>query len=127
MAAACRAVPKLTASDRSQLFARLAEIHETDLLEGGAPSPAERQALDEAQPMGVFERRVDCVSAGPVDARAGLDDLAAAFGNLVLAGYKQLSHFGSCTRRTEPGGSVCLRRLYQVRRSGGPLNRLPFR
>ena len=41
-------LPKLTASDRSQLFARLAEIHETDLLEGGAPSPAERQALDEA-------------------------------------------------------------------------------
>ncbi len=41
-------LPKLSASDRSQLFARLAEIHETDLLEGGAPSPAERQALDEA-------------------------------------------------------------------------------
>ena len=41
-------LPRLTASDRSQLFARLAEIHETDLLEGGGPSPAERQALDEA-------------------------------------------------------------------------------
>ena len=41
-------LPRLTASDRSQLFARLAEIHETDLLEGGAPSPSERQALDEA-------------------------------------------------------------------------------
>ena len=41
-------LPKLTPSDRSQLFARLAEIHETDLLEGGVPSPAEKHALDEA-------------------------------------------------------------------------------
>lgn len=41
-------LPKLTASDRSQLFARLAEIHETDLLASDGPSPAERQALDEA-------------------------------------------------------------------------------
>jgi len=45
---------RLTANDRSRLFARLAEIHETDLLEGGAPSPAERQALDEA--LTEFER-----------------------------------------------------------------------
>ena len=41
-------LPRLTVSDRSQLFARLAELHEADLLEGGAPTPAERQALDEA-------------------------------------------------------------------------------
>lgn len=41
-------LPKLTASDRSQLFACLAKIHEADLLEGGAPTPAERQALDAA-------------------------------------------------------------------------------
>ncbi len=41
-------LPRLTAKDRSQLFAYLAEIHETDLLEGDAPSPFERQALDEA-------------------------------------------------------------------------------
>jgi hypothetical protein len=47
-------LPRLSASDRSQLFARLAEIHETDLLEGGAPSPAEKQALDEA--LAEFER-----------------------------------------------------------------------
>jgi len=45
---------RLTANDRSRLFARLAEIHETDLLEGGAHSPAERQALDEA--LTEFER-----------------------------------------------------------------------
>ena len=41
-------LPKLTVSDRSQLFARLAELHEADLLDGGSPAPAERQALDEA-------------------------------------------------------------------------------
>jgi hypothetical protein len=41
-------LPKLTAGDRSRLFARLAEMQEADLLEGGAPTPAERQALDEA-------------------------------------------------------------------------------
>jgi len=41
-------LPTLTASDRSHLFARLAELHEADLLEMGALSPAERQALDEA-------------------------------------------------------------------------------
>ena len=41
-------LPKLTVNDRSQLFARLAELHEADLLDGGAPTPAERQALDDA-------------------------------------------------------------------------------
>ena len=48
------ALPKLTVSDRSQLFARLAELHEADLLDGSAPTPAERQALDEA--LADFER-----------------------------------------------------------------------
>jgi hypothetical protein len=47
-------LPKLTVSDRSELFARLAELHEADLLDGGAPTPAERQALDEA--FAEFER-----------------------------------------------------------------------
>ena len=47
-------LPRLTVSDRSQLFARLAELHEADLLDGGAPAPAERQALDEA--LAEFER-----------------------------------------------------------------------
>ena len=41
-------LPRLTAGDRSQLFARLAELHEADLLNDGSPAPAERQALDEA-------------------------------------------------------------------------------
>jgi hypothetical protein len=40
-------LPKLTVSDRSQLFARLAELHENDLL-AGSPDAAERGALDEA-------------------------------------------------------------------------------
>lgn len=47
-------LPKLTASDRSQVFAWLAEIHETDLLDADAPSPFEKQALDEA--FAEFER-----------------------------------------------------------------------
>jgi len=44
----------MTASDRSYLFVRLGEIHEADLLDGDAPSAAERQALDEA--FAEFER-----------------------------------------------------------------------
>lgn len=40
-------LPKLTVSDRSQLFARLAELHEADLLDSSAPTPAEREALAE--------------------------------------------------------------------------------
>ena len=47
-------LPRLTANDRSQLFARIAELHEADLLDGGAPTPDERQALDEA--LTEFER-----------------------------------------------------------------------
>jgi hypothetical protein len=47
-------LPKLTVSDRSQLFARLAELHEADLVDGSAPTAAERQALDGA--FAEFER-----------------------------------------------------------------------
>jgi hypothetical protein len=47
-------LPRLSVSDRSQLFARLAELHEADLLDSGSPSPSERQALDEA--LAEFER-----------------------------------------------------------------------
>jgi hypothetical protein len=47
-------LPRLTVSDRSQLFARLAELHEADLLDGDSPTPDERQALDEA--FAEFER-----------------------------------------------------------------------
>ncbi len=47
-------LPRLTAHDRSQLFARLAELHEADLINGDEPTPAERQALDAA--LAEFER-----------------------------------------------------------------------
>ena len=47
-------LPKLTASDRSRLFACLAKIHEADLLDGGAPTSAERQVLEAA--LAEFER-----------------------------------------------------------------------
>jgi hypothetical protein len=47
-------LPRLTVADRSQLFARLAELHEADLLAVGGPTPAERQLLDEA--LAEFER-----------------------------------------------------------------------
>ena len=46
-------LPKLTVSDRPQLFARLTKFQEANLL-NGFPSPAERQALDEA--FAEFER-----------------------------------------------------------------------
>jgi hypothetical protein len=41
-------LPKLSARERSQLFARLAELHEADLVGSDGPTAAERQALDEA-------------------------------------------------------------------------------
>jgi hypothetical protein len=47
-------LPRLTARDRSQLFARLAELHEADLISSDEPTPAERQALDAA--LAEFER-----------------------------------------------------------------------
>jgi hypothetical protein len=47
-------LPKLTVSDRSQLFTRLAELHETDLVDGSSPTSAECRALDEA--FAEFER-----------------------------------------------------------------------
>ena len=48
------ALPRLTANDRTQLFARLAELHEADVLDSGTPTQAERLALDEA--LAEFER-----------------------------------------------------------------------
>jgi hypothetical protein len=41
-------LPKLSPSERSQLFARLAELHEADLVGGAEPTDAERRLLDEA-------------------------------------------------------------------------------
>ena len=50
-------LPRLSASERSQVFARLAELHEADLLGGCEPSPGERLALDTA--LAEFERDGD--------------------------------------------------------------------
>jgi len=50
-------LPKLSPSERSQLFARLSELHEADLVCGAEPSAAERQLLDEA--LEEFERDRD--------------------------------------------------------------------
>jgi len=47
-------LPRLSAGDRTQLFARLAELHEADLISGDEPTPAERRILDEA--LAAFER-----------------------------------------------------------------------
>jgi len=47
-------LPKLTVNERSQLFARLAELHEADLVESSVVTLAEREALDEA--LAEFER-----------------------------------------------------------------------
>jgi hypothetical protein len=41
-------LPKLSPSERSQLFARLAELHEADLVSVDEPTSAERKMLDEA-------------------------------------------------------------------------------
>jgi len=41
-------LPKLTVTERSQLFSELAKLHEADLLAGDSPTPDERQMLDEA-------------------------------------------------------------------------------
>lgn len=39
---------RFTASDRAQLFARPFELHEADLLDGGALTPVDQQVPDEA-------------------------------------------------------------------------------
>ena len=47
-------LPKLTPADRSQLFARLAELHEADLISSELSTAAERKILDAA--LAEFER-----------------------------------------------------------------------
>jgi hypothetical protein len=39
-------LPKLSPNERSQVFARLAELHEADLVAGAEPLPEERRVLD---------------------------------------------------------------------------------
>jgi len=50
-------LPKLSPRERSQLFARLAELHEADLIGADEPTTFERQALDDA--LAEFERDGD--------------------------------------------------------------------
>ena len=50
-------LPTLNASDRAEVFERLCELQEADLLRGEGPSEDERKALDEA--MVEFERDGD--------------------------------------------------------------------
>ena len=41
-------LPKLKAEERSQVFQRLCELQEDDLLHGGGPTASEKKLLDEA-------------------------------------------------------------------------------
>jgi len=41
-------LPKLKAEDRRQIFERLCELQEQDLLDGGAPADDEKKLLDTA-------------------------------------------------------------------------------
>jgi hypothetical protein len=47
-------LPKLKAEERTQVFERLCELQERDLLEGHGPTPEERRLLDRA--LAEFER-----------------------------------------------------------------------
>lgn len=47
-------LPKLKAEDRTQVFKRLCELQEEDLLHGVGPSEEEKRLLDEA--LAAFER-----------------------------------------------------------------------
>jgi hypothetical protein len=50
-------LPKLEADERRQVFQRLCELQEQDLLRGSGPSDAEKKILDEA--LAEFERDRD--------------------------------------------------------------------
>jgi hypothetical protein len=50
-------LPKLKAEERRQLFTRLCELQDQDLLKGVGPTDAERQTLDEA--LAEYERDGD--------------------------------------------------------------------
>ncbi len=50
-------LPKLKAEERTQVFERLCELQERDLLQGVGPSPEEKRLLDEA--LSQFEREAD--------------------------------------------------------------------
>ena len=47
-------LPKLKAAERTQVFERLCELQERDLLQGHGPTPEEQRLLDQA--LAEFER-----------------------------------------------------------------------
>jgi hypothetical protein len=47
-------LPKLKAAERTQVFERLCELQERDLLQGHGPTPEEKRLLDQA--LAEFER-----------------------------------------------------------------------
>jgi hypothetical protein len=47
-------LPKLKAAERTQVFERLCELQERDLLQGHGPTPDEKRLLDQA--LAEFER-----------------------------------------------------------------------
>jgi hypothetical protein len=47
-------LPKLKAAERTQVFERLCELQERDLLQGHGPTPDEKKLLDQA--LAEFER-----------------------------------------------------------------------
>ena len=47
-------LPKLKAAERTQVFERLCELQEHDLLQGHGPTPEEKRLLDQA--LAEFER-----------------------------------------------------------------------
>jgi hypothetical protein len=47
-------LPKLKAEERTQVFERLCELQERDLLDGHGPTPEEKKLLDQA--LAEFER-----------------------------------------------------------------------
>jgi hypothetical protein len=47
-------LPKLKAAERAQVFERLCELQERDLLQGHGPTPEEKRLLDQA--LAEFER-----------------------------------------------------------------------
>lgn len=51
-------LPKLKAAERTQVFERLCELQERDLLQGHGPTPEEKRLLDQA--LAEFERDGQC-------------------------------------------------------------------
>jgi hypothetical protein len=61
-------LPRLKSGERQEIFDRLCEIEESDLLQGGAPSAEEKTLLD--QELADYRKKPDAGSSWPeVEAR----------------------------------------------------------